>query len=335
MKRIRLFTAMYCTALAISFAVMGESARAQDFGAVGLTPGPATPLRGDASAMPQLPPSQPNNAVAPYANLPIGTSLGQASRPEGYPGPTVSGSFQPEVLRAAVPERFEESTWYTRVDYFHWNERFNGSDLVNEDGTLFTLGYVRRIGIERFRGELFGGSMRYDGSAQFDDGTLEPLKSDTNYLGVRGEYDLLLEPDSWPAVSFFAGIGTRFWIRDLPDGTTTLGNPVMGYQETWWTIYPYLGMENRRTLQSGFEFYSSGRIGFTAVTYQFASLTDSGALYPRPGIMGQVECGIRSRHLFLSANFEAMAWGRSPEVRGALQPDSRMYTVGLKTGFNF
>ena len=94
-------------------------------------------------------------------------------------------------------------------------------------------------------------------------------------------------------------------------------------------------MEKRRTFQSGFEFYSSGRIGLTAITYQFASLTDSAAVYPRPGLTGQLECGIRSRHLFLSASFEAMAWGQSPEVRGALQPDSRMYTAGLKTGFSF
>jgi len=335
MKRKRILRAIDCIALAISVAVGGESARAEDFPAGGLAPGPATPLHGDASSSPQFPPSPPNNAVSPYANLPIGTSLGQAYRPEGYPGPTVAGSLQPEVVRAAVSERFVESTWYTRVDYFHWNERMDGADLVNEDGTLLTLGYVRRIGVERFRAELFGGAMNYDGYGQFDDGTIEPLKSDTNYLGLRGEYDLLLEPDCWPTVSFFVGIGTRFWIRDLPDGMTTLGNDVWGYQETWWTIYPYIGMEKRRTFDNGCEFYASGRIGCTAVTYQFASFTDSAALYPRPDLMGQLECGIRSRHLFLSANFETLAWGESPVVRDTLQPYSRMFTVGLKTGLSF
>jgi hypothetical protein len=162
------------------------------------------------------------------------------------------------------------------------------------------------------------------------------LKSETRYLGVRGEYDLLLEPDCWPTMSFFVGIGTRFWIRDLPDGTTTLGHDVWGYQETWWTIYPYIGMEKRRTFNAeGFEFYASGRIGCTAVTYQFASFIDAAPLYPRPDLTGQLECGLRGRHVFLAGYFESMAWGQSPVVRDTLQPYSRMYTIGLKTGLAF
>ena len=42
-------------------------------------------------------------------------------------------------------ERFIESTWYTRIDYFHWNERFAGADFVNEDGPFWTLGYLFRL----------------------------------------------------------------------------------------------------------------------------------------------------------------------------------------------
>jgi len=229
---------------------------------------------------------------------------------------------------------FTESTWYTRVDYFHWNERIEGEDFVDEDGTLVTLGYVRRIGPERFRIELFGGDVHYQGFAQYDDGTLETLSSSTGYLGVRGEYDLLFEPEWLPKLTFFIGIGTRFWVRDLRDGITDLGEPVIGYQETWWTIYPYFGLEKRRVLRDGIEFYGSGRIGFTAVTYQHVSLDDT-TLYPRPGITGQMEFGLRGRRVFLSAFFEAMAWGESAVVRDALQPDSTMLTIGLRAGFCF
>ena len=58
--------------------------------------------------------------------------------------------------------------------------RFEDLDLVNEDGPLFTLGYMRRNGPERFRGELFGSQVDYSGGA-FDPNTgiVEPLKSHT------------------------------------------------------------------------------------------------------------------------------------------------------------
>jgi len=276
----------------------------------------------------------------PPPDRPVFQRPGPAAQAPPVPLPSPYQSVPPPYQSPAPPEqavcapKFTESTWYTRVDYFHWNERFEGEDFVNEDGTLVTLGYVRRVGPERFRIELFGGDVHYQGFGQYDDGTLETLSSSTGYLGVRGEYDLLFEPEWLPKLTFFLGIGTRFWIRDLRDGISDLGSPVIGYQETWWTIYPYFGMEKRRVLRDGIEFYGSGRIGFTAVTYQHVSLDDT-TLYPRPGITGQLEFGLRGRRVFLSAFFEAMAWGESAVVRDACQPDSTMCTVGLRAGFCF
>jgi len=238
---------------------------------------------------------------------------------------------------AATPvlaERLTESTWYTRIDYFHWNERLDGADFVNEDGPLVTLGYTRRVGPERFRIELFGGDVNYDGCAQFDDGTIDPMTSKTGYLGTRAEYDLLLEPD-WPSrLSFLVGVGTRFWIRDLRDGVSQMDYAVFGYQETWWTVYPYLGLETRRDPQGGPEFFYGGRIGVTAVTYEHATAFDV-ALHPKPDLTGQIEGGLRSRHLHLSAFFEGMAWRQSNVVRDTLQPRSQMFTIGLNTGLSF
>ena len=197
-----------------------------------------------------------------------------------------------------------------------------------------TLGYVRRVGPERFRAELFGGSVHYDGGVQYYDGTTEPLSSHTNYLGLRGEYDLLLEPDWLPRASFFLGIGSRFWFRDLVDDVTESGAWVEGYQETWWTVYPYIGIEKRRVLQSGAEFYGSGRIGLTALTYEHVSLDDV-TLYPRMGLTGQLEGGLRGRNLFLAAMVEVMTWEESAVARDLLQPRSVMFTAGMRAGFSF
>jgi hypothetical protein len=281
--------------------------------------------------VPVIPPpgSPPEAFTAAYVTS---SGLPQVPPSSGYvPQPIWSPAVDPRPVAA---ERLTESTWYTRIDYFHWNERVDGQDFVNEEGPLLTLGYVRRVGPERFRGELFGGSVGYDGGAQGPDGSTEPLKSHTNYMGVRAEYDLLYDPEWWPAASLFVGIGTRFWFRDLPDDYTQSGDLIWGYQETWWTVYPYVGLETRRTLTDEWEFYASGRIGATAATYQHVTFNDV-VLYPKLGITGQMQVGVRGRHLFLTGYFEGMTWSESAVVRDSMQPTSRMITVGLQTGFNF
>ena len=311
-----------------------------------LTPGGVGPGIASAPATAGLP--------APASTPPPGTVPGSAP---GYPtapprGTVLSSVLQPqspaaqssaELSRSIFTDRLVESTWYARVDYFHWNERLDGADFVNEDGTLVTLGYTRRIGIERFRVELFGGGVNYDGATQADDGSSEPLKSTTNYLGVRGEYDLMLEPDWWPQVSFFVGVGTRFWIRSLPNDMLPSGDVIQGYQETWWTVYPYVGIEKRRVAQDGIEWFCGGRIGCTPVTFEHATLFDV-VLHPRPGITGQLEAGLRGKRFHLSAFFEAMTWEQSHSVQflddtgnwsEVLQPASRQVTVGIKSGFSF
>jgi hypothetical protein len=263
--------------------------------------------------------------VAPYEPAPSPATSGDAAL--ALPPAWSGGNAWPAT-------RAWESSIYDRLEYYHWNERVGGMDFVNEDGVLFTLGYARRVGRERYRVELFGTQANYSGAVQYSDGSTEPLDSVTNYLGLRGEYELLFEPPSWPRLTWFIGLGTRFWFRDLPDDFTASGTLVTGYQETWWTIYPYLGIENRRTVTDAIELYASGRIGLTAITYENVTIDDV-RLYPQPGLTARVEGGLRGQSWFLAATFEVMTWGESPVVSGWLQPASQMYTVGLKTGFSF
>src|SRR4051812_11809416 len=114
---------------------------------------------------------------------------------------------------------------------------------------------------------------------------------------MRAEFEVLFEPDMTPNLTFFVGLGTRFWVRDLVDDFTASGVFVPGYQETWWTFYPYVGMERRRNLSKGWELYGMGRIGLTAITLEQSSgglariyptgqyVGDYGiTLYPEPSI---------------------------------------------------
>jgi hypothetical protein len=255
----------------------------------------------------------------------------------GHPASTPTcdpGALNPSACALLLPGAIE-SSWYTRIDYFQWNERVESADFVNEYGTLLTLGYQRRYGHERYRLELFGGTMNYVGAAQGDGFDDVPLRGDTSYLGMRGEYDYLIEPVWWPGTKLLLGIGTRFWVRDLKDSYTDAGDLISGYLETWWTIYPYLGIESSRTLASGTTFYASGRVGFTAVTYEHATWGDV-SLYPKPGMIGQAELGVRGKRWFLAGSLEVMTWAESNAGRDdAYQPASQLFTAGLRTGLFF
>ncbi len=84
----------------------------------------------------------------------------------------------------------------------------------------------------------------------------------------------------------------------------------------------------------GAEFYASGRVGMTAVTHQFVSYFDV-VLYPKLGVTGQLEAGVRGQRAFAAGFFETFTWSQSSERQGMLQPQSTLFTVGLKTGLTF
>jgi hypothetical protein len=256
----------------------------------------------------------------------------------------------PDVPPLVFHENSVEASWYVRFDYFTWNEQEDRDRLLDESGVLYTIGYQRRMGAKRVRLELFEGTVHYSGETI--DKPPIALVSTTGYIGVRGEAEYVwdFQVSETSTSSFFAGVGTRFWLRNLADASSVTTGQIVsqGYQETWWTLYPYVGLEKKWLLENSEEIFLSGRLGCTAVTYQDASLqdvavdtttkpatvtniTDSSPLWPSPGLTSQVECGLRYGKFAMSAYFDAMTWQASPIGRGGyFQPDSRMITVGLK-----
>jgi hypothetical protein len=330
--------------LATLLVLGGETAVGQESPSAWPPPPPAAaaPTLGPANFQPSPPPS-PYNSAWPAPGQDGRTYGGGRQDSLVTPLPSPATPALSVVPDTPPVEQVITSTWYFRQESFYWNERMDGHDYVNERGPLSTLGYLRRNRFERFRMELFGGSVAYDGGAQYSDGRYEAYhqSNGTNYLGVRAEYDLLIEPACWSRVRLFAGVGTRFWIRDLNDSITPSGNAVSGYQEDWWTFYPYVGLETKEPDEPGWKFFGSVRFGLTPLTYQSVSypVPDyycvNTALYPRCGVTGKMELGVRFQHVTVAAYLEGFTWGESAEVRGSLQPASRMLTLGGQLGYTF
>lgn len=238
------------------------------------------------------------------------------------------------ATRSAVFDEPPPQAWYTRLDYYYWDEQIGSMDFVNESGMLATLGRQRRWGMLRYRTEMFGGVVDYKGFAQ-SDGDLERLRdaNGTTYLGCRGECEWLWEPEFFDMTRFYVGIGSRLWIRSMDDMIMESGYPCRGYQETWWTFYPYVGIETRETDEPGLHVFGGARFGLTPWTYEHSSLDVT--LHPECGITSQAELGLRSQRLSLSAFVETMTWAASQVHKEYYQPDSALVTLGARLLYRY
>jgi hypothetical protein len=290
----------------------------------------------------------PANVATPGHETPPGgvdAELISSSSPNLVAAASAPISSPVAVSTPIVLERLTESTWYYRLDCYNWTEDLGGGEKVKEYGPMSTVGYMHRNGQERFRLEVFGGTVAYDGYTQSESGGVYVSEhfhtsNGTNYIGMRAEYDFLIEPDCWKNARLVLGVGTRFWVRDLQD-TALEDVYVRGYPETWWTFYPYIGVETKTSDPSTLHFFGSARVGVTPITYQYVGLFDSyyessgTILYPKCGMTAQAEIGISCRRVTLSAYTELMSWSQSNVVRDIYQPDSMMFTIGGRCSFTF
>jgi hypothetical protein len=249
------------------------------------------------------------------------------------PAPQISST---DIVPALpIVPRLIESTIYTRFDYLNWSAR----DHTIDQGPLYTLGYQRRVGRERFRTEVFG-SQTWEREAFLIQGQRESVVFGIVNMGGRFEYDFLFQPDWARRVTFFGGIGTRFWVHSPPDYVDAVLALIRISQVSWVTVYPYIGLETRRDETRRAEWYGRARVGILAGTIEHDMLL-SRTFFPGPGVTGQAELGIRGDRLFLAGYFEVFAWPKTPETFGGshitqfIQPPLTLLTVGLKTGVTF
>jgi hypothetical protein len=238
----------------------------------------------------------------------------------------------------AVPFQPTESAFYTRLDYFHWSERFHGSTILDERGPLYTVGYTRTGGEQRLRVELFAGVEQYQGET-FGGGQTYQANNRATYYGGRIEYDLFFNLPNHPNGLLFLGLGTRVWHRGIPNATLPGNITALGYNDTWVTVYPYLGLETRHDPTKTLEFYGRMRVGVTAYTHNHHIVNDdpqdSAGLAPQIGATALLEEGVRYHNFTVTGWAEVFGFSRSDVNNGQLQPVSTLLTLGVKAGYSF
>ncbi len=247
-------------------------------------------------------------------------------------------AWRDEAERPAINPEFSYATrayqrhreWYVRFDHYCWDERVDNWRAVRETGLLTTLGFARRIDRSRYRAEMFGGNMDYDGHLQGYPPIEYHQSGLVTYLGCRGEYEYIIEPENWERTRFFLGMGARFWFRNFNEGAVG-SQPVASIHEIWGTFYPYVGIERKEPDEPGIHFFYSARLGLTAYTYERCS--NNVTLHPKSGATIALQLGIRAERLVLSAYLETMAWEKSDAAHGYFQPESEFTTIGGRFAF--
>jgi hypothetical protein len=239
------------------------------------------------------------------------------------------------------------------IAYFHWQESVAGQNVLTEQGPIYgvdgsialDLLKTDRAGTLTFKGKvgLFGGMVDYDGHTQPSN---LPVKTDVNYVGIKEEIalgwamplgDVHLEP--------FAGLGYRFWIRDLQDSTANNGTStvkVSGSTEVWESAYTKVGAALTIPLTKDWRIFVEGGGKYPFYNSNSSDIAGIGntTVRPEPRWSAFAELGARSRKLRPALFYEGYRTGQSPMVRisstsGVYQPKSDEDVVGVSFSYCF
>ena len=243
---------------------------------------------------------------------------------------------EPAVVAAA-----NESDIYLTIENFEWKE-FNasGSQLLKESGPIYGIGISTRSENANFittklKGELFSGSIDYDGQTQA--GT--SVKTDTDYYGFKIEGDIgkryIVSEKS--SLEPFAGLGYRWWSRDL---ITT--SAAIGYEERWYSIYGRLGIRGDHIVSDQLKIFVEAGVKLPMYTENEADLTVLGlqkvTLEPGNEPSAFAETGLRWNRLKITLYYEGMRFSQSEldnRYRAFIQPESQADMYGVKIGMSY
>ena len=249
----------------------------------------------------------------------------------------------------------EELSVYPSFQYFTWKEFDRGTRLLKEDGFLYGAGAAIRVDLLKTetgslmlkgKAELFGGVVDYDGQTQPPNPF--PVKTDVTYIGARGETDLGWRfPVQNVSIEPFAGIGYRWWLRDLHD--TTAFDPNQGrnvqvgaYSEYWQTVYARLGAYLDYTLSDTWKLFGEAGAKYPFYNSNTVEFTDVGEKTIRPGKVWSAfaEIGARYKRFRPAVFYEGFRYATSPLVpiggnSAIFQPESESDIIGVSLGWVF
>jgi len=224
-----------------------------------------------------------------------------------------------------------------KVEHFRWVEETNPS--VTETGPRYGIGLGwtqdRESGwLVAWRGELYGGSVDYNGAELFPPNN--PVRGTTEYTGFITEVQALYRAGN---SALIAGLGFDYWNRQLTSVQS----------EEWTVIFGRLGGELGNRARRGSGLFAGMGVKYPIHISEDAHLTDIGfdsnpTLHPGRAPSLYAEIGYRFQEQWtLTAYYDSYRFDQSPGVsttRGGaaftvFQPESSVDTFGLRLHLHF
>jgi len=213
-----------------------------------------------------------------------------------------------------IDRRFD---WGISIQDYKWSEYLeNGSKLLEETGLLYTLAFDfeslgKYAGWRKYVGwrsgvNLFLGQVDYDGQTW----SKLPVKTDVLYIGTKMYLDAVptYRFDFGLRVKGFAGIGGRWWLRDLDDTKT----------------FTEVGVKIPITARNNANLYVKG--------------ASRARLEPEQDISAFGDIGIRWKELAVKFSYNSLRFDRSDKVTaGTLelyQPKSKADIYSLEVSWS-
>jgi hypothetical protein len=227
---------------------------------------------------------------------------------------------------------------YGKGEQFTWKEfDEDGSRLLKESGRIYGIGistkYIFRNNLTiRARAEIFGGTVDYDGQACNNiTGSCSPTTTDTSYVGskIEGDFGLRIVSTEKFFLEPFAGIGSRYWERDIKSTSHATG-----YLEKWRTVYTRLGLNSELRITSVWDIFAEWGVRLPLHTENRVDVLGL-TLEPGNSTSFFAEIGTRISMLKLVAFYEGMRFSKSPVKYRYYQPKSEADMYGINIGLEF
>lgn len=228
---------------------------------------------------------------------------------------------------------------------FTWTEKLPSGLSLEETGGLIGLRLETDLPHRspgwrsHLAGDVFAGTVDYDGFLIGIDGSITPYESETTYLGVAGSWDVgyrvALSPEF--AVEPFLGLGAHYWLRSLDD------DEGFGYDEYWLTLYGRAGIRFGWQTAPETELYAAAAALLPFYNYEWAvdvplAQGDGDVeLEPKEKTGWEIEAGLDHGSWHAAVFHSYMDFGRSDldDTGQFFQPASTREVTGLRVGYRF
>ena len=262
----------------------------------------------------------------------------------------------------------EELSVYPTFQYFTWEElKDDGNRILKESGPLFGAGAAGKLDLYqkslmlKFKGELSGGQVDYDGHTQQlpplpsppnPPNTPNPLseipvKTDVGYFVAKAEADVgwRLSVEKF-SLEPFAGLGYRWWLRDIHSSTAMDRNgnlvSVGGTTETWQSLYTRFGGRMDYSTSEAWKVFWEAGAKYPLLNRNTAAVSGAGDVTVKPGEQWSAfaEVGARYKRFRSCFFYEGFKFSKSPLVpiggnTVVFQPESKSEIFGFNLEWAF